>query len=143
MVESKGSKIKYIDFGLAVDKNSSLSQSPGGTISFFAPELWSYTPKTLLDFQLGDIFALGATIYELITGFSRIQIWVTEKQNLSYIKYFSDYVYPDKSGKTLQTLDETFIKDTNLVMSNLSGDARFEIIAMISKIPVARKLPLV
>lgn len=73
MVEEKTLNIKYIDFGWACFAiNCITSLVLGGNADYMAPEILRPDPDTLpfdqFAFQKGDIWSLGITLYELLTG---------------------------------------------------------------------------
>jgi serine/threonine protein kinase len=64
-IQDDGS-VKVCDFGLARDLNAA-SSGPGqlpGTPAYISPELWAGEPVT----YSADLYALGCTLYELLTG---------------------------------------------------------------------------
>jgi hypothetical protein len=63
------SNIKYIDFGLMCDHDEDCKAlGSSGTPHYMAPEVASTSSLTLKQSQLIDLWALGVTIYELMTG---------------------------------------------------------------------------
>lgn len=58
-----------LDAGLAFDvQGESLSIGPVGTPKYFSPEQFQFNDRrTMLDFR-SDLFSLGVTIYEMVTG---------------------------------------------------------------------------
>ena len=70
MVDPVSLNVKYIDFGLSCYGTGCQTNRPVGTPLFAAPELLHRRrdPFTLEDFQRADLWALGMTIFELVTG---------------------------------------------------------------------------
>ncbi len=57
-----------LDAGLAFDvTESSISKGPVGTVKYFSPEQFEFKNRRDMDFRT-DIFSLGVTLYELVTG---------------------------------------------------------------------------
>jgi len=58
---------KIIDFNIALTSDSTLSP-PGGTRRYVAPDLRDQSSLTPADLADRDVYALGITLYELLTG---------------------------------------------------------------------------
>lgn len=69
MRREAGGDFVLLDAGLVFDiVGDSLSVSPVGTVPYFSPEQFDFTNRrTVLDFR-SDVFSLGVTMYELLTG---------------------------------------------------------------------------
>ncbi len=68
MIDGSG-QIKIIDFGIAKaesDPNLTIAGSSCGTPTYMAPE--QFNPDDKVDYRLADIYAIGTTLYYLVTG---------------------------------------------------------------------------
>ncbi len=68
MLDSTG-KVKIIDFGIAKGKSDPQLTAAGmacGTPAYMAPE--QFTPTEDTDYTLVDIYAVGTTLYKMLTG---------------------------------------------------------------------------
>jgi hypothetical protein len=68
MLDSRG-RVKLADFGIAAVVSDSMSRvsarpSTGGTLAYMSPQQLAGRPPSVTD----DLYALGATLYELLTG---------------------------------------------------------------------------
>lgn len=66
IIESRTGRPVLIDFGLVVPAETRLGATVSGTPEYMAPELWM--PNVGVLAPSTDIYALGVTAYELITG---------------------------------------------------------------------------
>lgn len=83
MVNSTGSDIKYIDFGIGCYENGCNLTGWRGTLPYMAPELFKANTKHTFDDLIKiDIWALGITIYELITGKTPYELWWAHVKDL-------------------------------------------------------------
>lgn len=77
LINPQTNQIKYIDFGLSCDQESCPFKTLAGTPMYIAPEvLFNRVVPGLLIFQKGDIWSLGLTIFDLITGRSLFEIYL-------------------------------------------------------------------
>jgi serine/threonine protein kinase len=95
---TKADHIKYIDFGLSCSEEC--EESIKGTPNYFAPEMHSLmsggsVQLSIHDYKLFDIWALGATIYELCIGLTPIEAGLDDYLKLSGI-----------SNQSLKRMDE-------------------------------------
>ena len=58
---------KIIDFNVAVTEESSLSRA-GGTAKYGPPDMNRSAPPTLVDLKDRDVYGLGVTLYQVLTG---------------------------------------------------------------------------
>jgi hypothetical protein len=68
MLDNRG-RVKLADFGIAAVVSDSMSRvsakpSTGGTLAYMSPQQLAGRPPSVTD----DLYALGATLYELLTG---------------------------------------------------------------------------
>jgi len=65
----RGGQVKVIDFGIAkgkTDPNLTIAGTACGTPAFMAPE--QFNPTTEADYALWDIYAVGTTLFMMLTG---------------------------------------------------------------------------
>lgn len=68
MIDGSG-QCKIIDFGIAkaeTDPNLTIAGSSCGTPTYMAPE--QFNPDSKIDYRLADIYAVGTTLYYLVSG---------------------------------------------------------------------------
>jgi Protein kinase domain len=88
LVNPNNGQIRYVDFGLACWSEECLGDKHiKGTLSYIAPDIYPASARrigfTLKQLQAGDIWALGATIWELLDGESIAQVWTRSVRELS------------------------------------------------------------
>lgn len=86
-----------LDAGLAFDvQGESLSFGPVGTQMYFSPEQFQFNDRrTVLDFR-SDLFSLGVTMYELVTG--RHPFWVRgDMSQANWMRIISEPAPPMRS----------------------------------------------
>src|SRR5205085_8068274 len=80
LINPETGDIKYIDFGLSCIAEACVTVNAIGTKYYKSPELyfgWMHDKTyTLLDYQKADIWALGLTIFELLTGHGYWDLWM-------------------------------------------------------------------
>ncbi|MEM8860837.1 MAG: protein kinase, partial [Chloroflexota bacterium] len=57
-------RLRLLDFGLATVRSNQPVSSSGGTLAYWAPELWLGEPYT----EAADLFSAGVIAFELLTG---------------------------------------------------------------------------
>lgn len=57
-------RVRVLDFGLALTRTKEVGGSSGGTLAYWAPELWHNQPYQ----EAADLFAVGIVAYELLAG---------------------------------------------------------------------------
>lgn len=167
LVEAKGSRIKYIDFGFACDEKECVGVGVAGTLAYISPELclrglggkYVEKPFGLESSKKADIFALGATIYSLITTRARIDIWFTDYlsdpskaakystfplavvDKMRLLEYFQSYIFPEITNKLLQKLDAQ--TENNMGLDGKLLGLKFTLNDFLNKDPEKRKLPII
>ena len=101
------SKIKYIDFGLAlqVDSDSPSAYGRAGTEDYMAPELGAGLPYTLTV----DCWSVGIVIFQLFTGTVQSAIsanhFIQERKNVHSFAASGSTVYSGLDAETVGLLD--------------------------------------
>lgn len=90
LIDKETLNIKYIDFGFACYGESCITRKVLGSPYYMAPELFydrNGIPYSLSELQKSDIWSLGITIFEVLTG------------NIYYEQFFGKYIYPELKNK--------------------------------------------
>ncbi len=85
---TQGDHIKYIDFGLSCGHANECEDGFKGTPNYFAPEMHGLmsggsAELSLYDYQLFDVWALGATLYDLCVGAPPLEIGIDDYLEVS------------------------------------------------------------
>lgn len=88
LVNPNNGQIRYVDFGLACWSDECLDDKHiKGTLNYLAPDIYPVSARrtgfTLKQLQAGDIWSLGATIWELLDGESVAKVWTRSVRELS------------------------------------------------------------
>ncbi|MDD3731130.1 MAG: protein kinase [candidate division Zixibacteria bacterium] len=106
----RNSHVKVIDFGIAKaesDPNLTLAGTACGTPAYMAPE--QFTPSEKVDYSLVDIYAVGTTLYYMLTG--ELPFKGDNEFALRDAKLFNQPEKPSKFNRDIpRTLDEIILK---------------------------------
>lgn len=109
MIDGSG-RCKIIDFGIAkaeTDPNLTIAGSSCGTPTYMAPE--QFNPDEKIDYRLADIYAIGTTLYYLLTG--KLPFKGDNAFALRDAKMFTDPQPPSKiNSKVPKSLDKIVLK---------------------------------
>lgn len=106
----RNSHVKVIDFGIAKaesDPNLTLAGTACGTPAYMAPE--QFTPSEKVDYSLVDIYAVGTTLYYMLTG--ELPFKGDNEFALRDAKLFNQPEKPSKFNRDIpRTLDDIILK---------------------------------
>lgn len=110
LMVAKNQQVKIIDFGIAKsesDPNLTVAGSSCGTPAYMAPEQFNPTEST--NYILADIYAVGTTLYYLLTG--KLPFKGDNAFALRDAKLFSDPARPRELNKDISAgLEEVILK---------------------------------
>ncbi len=154
LVNSQGTQIKYIDFGMSESQDTILTNPKSlnikGTPNFMSYEIVTRQAKTLWDFQQADIWALGMTIYQSIAGFTPLDRWFNiNRDRFKHIniceiikRFLKTYNFPIQR-KSSMTPDEDKMFAFNQRLEKFTSKRLGKIISlrsMLDKNPIYRHL---
>ncbi|MFH2035585.1 MAG: serine/threonine-protein kinase [Candidatus Zixiibacteriota bacterium] len=107
MITTRG-VVKVIDFGIAkgkTDPDLTIAGTAAGTPAYMAPE--QFTPDEKIDYAKVDIYAVGTTLYRLLTG--ELPFKAENEFAMRDAKLFSDPIKPSKLNSDIASELEKII----------------------------------
>lgn len=149
MINPNTLDIKYIDFGLACIKTDCNTSIIGGTQLYIAPEIMYPTRQfgrpafDLNSLKKADIWSLGMTIFELVTGRSYFELYTLSKLHPQMIQRYQQQpilMYNFILSKTEEILKGK--KPLELPASIKDREILEILTMMLNKNPKQRQLPI-